>query len=1132
MSSEKSSVLPLSLFSLVQQKLDQSLPVVRCPRATLVHLSHTLEDLVLSRRLPAMIFAGFQESTHWQDEVERYWALAQVAQQVCIFAGAPLPPESDAASLHIPLSGDDPLRQEWFLVILSETFRVVLSGQECQIGACEEAPRQFDTLWSFEPQVVDEALDLLLEVIATYRPERLRQVQAAWAKYPLNVSDPAIMTEFTLKVMRFEETLHQHYQETKTSLQQHQEHLEEQVLERAEALTKANQQLQRYRDHLEDLVIERTANLRAANQHLQREIVERKQAEAERERLLVAEREQRLLAETMQEVALALTSQTDHAAVLDEILRQAQRIVPYSTANITLLQDNMLRVAFWQGYDAFKAEGFVANLTQSLADYPLEKSVIQTLTPLVIHDTQQEPSWVRRAETAWIRAYLIVPICLQDKAIGLLRLGAETPGKFSAHDALRLQALTNAAAVALENARLYAETQQRLREQTVLREAGAVISSTLDLTTLLTHLAEQMGRIIDVTSVYISSYEPETMVSTVLAEYISPQASTLEKVSDLGFTYNLADHFPHVLHYLESGQAKIFQLDDLDLTELEQAHLQNFGAKTILNIPLLVGGQVVALVELWESQQRREFSAAEIALGQTIAQQAAGAIRNAQLYQQTQKQARQMEQVLHVIRAGILLLDAGRRVKLANTAGQNYLALLAGAEVGQVITHLGGRPLDELLTKPQPGPYHQVTLQGLSQSIFDVYAHPIVAGPEAEGWVMVVRDVTEQRAIQQRRQQQEKLAAVGQLAAGIAHDFNNILTSIIGFAELARYTPNLPATVGDDLSHIVKQGQRAAHLVRQILDFARKNIMTKRSIDLKQFLEEMFKLLERTIPEDIQLMLNIEPNMSGYLLHADPSQLQQAFTNLALNAADAMPMGGVLQFALSRLNLIAGQQAPCPEMPPGDWLVVTVMDTGEGMSEEVQKHLFEPFFTTKEVGQGTGLGLAQVEGIVKQHEGYIQVQSQVRQGTTFTLYFPALPLAQPADSQTMTSPGKEQSGPGKLLLLVEDNRSVLEVMQAMLQSLGYQVLTASHGRSALEIYEQHQNKIALVVTDLTMPEMGGLALAEALQAKNHAVKILAMSGYPPKMKKEDLKARGIVGWLQKPLSLKQLAQQLEQVLER
>ena len=225
MSLKKKPSPSLSLFKLLRQKLDQRLPTVRCTKATLVHLSHTLEDTILSRRIPAMIFTGFQESSYWQRETERYRALAQVAQQVCIFAGAPLPPESEATSLHVTLNGDDPLRQEWFLAILSGPFAVILCGQDCQIDTSAEATRQFDTLWSFDPQSVNEALNLLVEVIAIYRPEQLLHLQATRTKYSIIKPDLAIITNFTMQMICFEETLRQRYSQTVATLQQHQEHL-------------------------------------------------------------------------------------------------------------------------------------------------------------------------------------------------------------------------------------------------------------------------------------------------------------------------------------------------------------------------------------------------------------------------------------------------------------------------------------------------------------------------------------------------------------------------------------------------------------------------------------------------------------------------------------------------------------------------------------------------------------------------------------------------------------------------------------------------------------------------------------------------------------------------------------------
>lgn len=212
--------IPISLFRLLREHFGETLQPMRCTKATLVHVSHTLEDLVLSQQLPALLFTGFQESSHWREETTRYRALAAIAQQVCIFAGGPLPPESSASELHVTLHGDDPLRQEWFLALLCPQFAVLLCGQDCQITTSEEALRQFDTLWSFQPLVINQVLDRLEQVIAAYRPERLEALREARQNYPPVAPDPNLITRFTADLIRFEERLQQRLTTTNRQLQQ------------------------------------------------------------------------------------------------------------------------------------------------------------------------------------------------------------------------------------------------------------------------------------------------------------------------------------------------------------------------------------------------------------------------------------------------------------------------------------------------------------------------------------------------------------------------------------------------------------------------------------------------------------------------------------------------------------------------------------------------------------------------------------------------------------------------------------------------------------------------------------------------------------------------------------------------
>jgi CheY-like chemotaxis protein len=269
------------------------------------------------------------------------------------------------------------------------------------------------------------------------------------------------------------------------------------------------------------------------------------------------------------------------------------------------------------------------------------------------------------------------------------------------------------------------------------------------------------------------------------------------------------------------------------------------------------------------------------------------------------------------------------------------------------------------------------------------------------------------------------------------------------------------------------------------------------------------------LPETIRLELTYQPGV--YLVDADPARLQQVFINLAVNARDASPNGGVLQFKLERVNVQQDTPPPCPDIPPGSWVRITVMDYGEGISEEVLPHIFEPFFTTKPVGQGTGLGLAQAYGIIKQHDGFIDVHSQIGYGTTFHIYLPARePSAEGLESTELSADVK---GAGETILLVEDDFSAREALKTLLENCNYRVLTASNGLEALQIYDREAEKIALVVSDVVMPVLGGIDLYERLLERWPEIKMLFVTGHPVKEEDQAVLEKGHVHWLQKPFSV-------------
>jgi two-component system cell cycle sensor histidine kinase/response regulator CckA len=291
-------------------------------------------------------------------------------------------------------------------------------------------------------------------------------------------------------------------------------------------------------------------------------------------------------------------------------------------------------------------------------------------------------------------------------------------------------------------------------------------------------------------------------------------------------------------------------------------------------------------------------------------------------------------------------------------------------------------------------------------------------------------------------------------------------------------------------------------------------------------LKEEAKLLERTLPENIRVQIGY--GTDEYIVNADPTRIQQVVMNLAVNARDAMPEGGELHIGLAHLAVEGGHRPPLPEMGAGEWVVLTVADDGEGIADTALPHIFEPFFTTKETGQGSGLGLAQVYGIVRQHGGFIGVKTAPKQGTLFSIYLPSLRVGERNGSSVeAAAPAR---GHGETILVVEDDPATREALVSCLQELSYRVLTAPDGRRALNLHRERGKEIALVVTDMVMPEMGGRALSQQLRRQSPGVKVVALSGYPREEGAIAL-APDFVDWLQKPVTVDRLAEVIAHALD-
>ncbi|MBE9507367.1 MAG: response regulator, partial [Chloroflexi bacterium] len=347
------------------------------------------------------------------------------------------------------------------------------------------------------------------------------------------------------------------------------------------------------------------------------------------------------------------------------------------------------------------------------------------------------------------------------------------------------------------------------------------------------------------------------------------------------------------------------------------------------------------------------------------------------------------------------------------------------------------------------------------------------------------------------------------------------------YAQMPLGKQDLPPDVTRAFETILAESRRAAELVRQILDFSRRSPIEMRPLDLKPFVKEAVRVLERTIPESISLLLEVAPG--EYVVNADPTRVQQVLMNLAVNARDAMPEGGELRVGLTRVEVKPDESPPVEEMPVGEWVCLAVSDTGTGIAPEVLPHVFEPFFTTKGPGEGVGLGLAQVYGIVKQHEGYIGVETEAGKGTTFRVYLPAhgVEAMEWAEAEEARTPPQ---GKGETILLVEDSERIREAGRGVLESLGYRVLAAANGREALEVHEA-EGRVDLVITDLVMPEMGGRRLVRDLRKETPDLKALAITGHAVEEDLRKLRKEGFLDIIYKPLDVHKLATAVRQALD-
>jgi PAS domain S-box-containing protein len=497
--------------------------------------------------------------------------------------------------------------------------------------------------------------------------------------------------------------------------------------------------------------------------------------------------------------------------------------------------------------------------------------------------------------------------------------------------------------------------------------------------------------------------------------------------------------------------------------------------------------------------------------------------------------------ILETVDEGFIVVDRDMRILSAN---RSYLRT-----VGKTIENVAGKYCYELThraSKPcytfgedcsvdrtfSTGKPHSTLHTHYDAVRGDVYvetkAYPLYDGSgEIVSVIETISDITEKKALEGQLRQAQKMEAIGTLAGGIAHDFNNILSAIIGYGSLLKAKMKGDDPLRMNVDHILESSSRAAQLIRGLLAFSRKQIIRMTPVNLHDIVKRVQKLLVRIIGEDISLEVKLCEKEPDIL--ADSGQIEQVLMNLATNARDAMPSGGSLFISTRIIELDEMFNRAHGYGKEGTYALIAVTDSGCGIEEEMLKKIFEPFFTTKDVGKGTGLGLAIVYGIIKQHNGYINVYSEPGKGTTFKIY---LPLSHADVSNIAATEPVSAEGGSETILIAEDDTSLRDLVSSVLRESGYRVIEAKDGAEALRKFHENQDAIHMAVLDVVMPRMNGKEVGDAIKQIRPNTKILFQSGYPL----DSIQQKGLLGgeeyYLNKPISPQELLKNVREILDR
>ncbi len=833
-----------------------------------------------------------------------------------------------------------------------------------------------------------------------------------------------------------------------------------------------------------------------------------------------------LLSKTMHEVGALLTGQMGLAEVLDEVLDLLDRVVNFDSASILFLgEDGKLQLAASRGIEKVEEvkEALVNKAEEIL---PLEWVERKTA---YISDTRKSEKWVEIPATSYIRSWIGAVLYGQEEYIGLLNVDNRAVDAYDSEDMRMVRTFADQVAIAIENARLFEERRISHHRLQVLYDLNNQLAETLDAELIIDRSTTIACQALEGDSADYFFYHPNSKE----IKLVSSAGRTEEEIQLIKDHLLPKDEIWSIKWVLEKRRS----MRASNVLEDERwAPIPNFSepVRSAIIVPVLIDEQVSGAISVLHREEAA-FSVEHEELLKAVSQQTGLALNNAYRYKEVEHlldalETRQKMQntLFEHLPVGVLLMDNEYRILSSNDLGRKYVRELSEVESLASIEKLGNRTLDELVLRHRDPRPMEIRKKNGEMKIFEAQIRQVTTVNESY-WVLMIDDVTWERERERRLQMQERLATMGQFAAGVAHDFNNIVSAILVYTDVLKRDSEMSGRNMERVDVIQSQTQRASDLIRQILDFSRHSVIEYRLFDFVPLVKEVKKMLERMLPENIRIRFEVEGNNPQIMVHGDLARLQQMIMNLALNSRDAMPEGGEIRIQLRTTEVTEFQIPPLPSMDPGEWVQLLVSDEGVGIPDQELKHVFEPFYTTKDSEEGTGLGLAQVYGIVKQHGGYIDVDSEVGQGTTFSIYIPL--TGESKDTLRPRDESESLDGKEELALIVEDDESLRSALWHLFEECNYQVILATNGEKGLEILEQVGDRVSLVVTDLVMPKMGGIEMYERARGLYPHKKFLFITGHQAASQKVDLIEDPFVRRLQKPFTMGEILHLVKELQE-